>query len=386
MRKAKLGLADGTVFSGYAFGADADIDSPAIGEVVFNTSMYGYQEIVTDASYAGQMVCFTYPHIGNCGCNSQDMESPKVQVRGVIIKNLSVIPSNFRSEESFDAFLNRFGVMGICDVDTRSLVKHIRDYGVQMGAMAAGADIDEERLIQVAKNAKPLEGIKLAAEVSCLEPFGWEESAWSLADNAYKKIPQNKLWARPHLVVIDCGVRRNILRLLLQVGFRVTVVPADYTAEKIMALTPDAVFISNGPGDPTAWGGTIVTVKELIGHLPMFGICLGHQIMALAAGAKTYKLKFGHHGANHPVLNLKSKNVEITAQSHGFSVDPKSLPQGVSVTHINLNDQTIEGLELPDSKAFSIQYYPETAAGARDAEYPFNKFFELVVGYKRDAA
>ncbi len=255
-KKAILALADGTCFEGSAFGAERGRDEPASGEVVFNTSMYGYQEIVTDPSYAGQMLCFTYPHIGNVGCNAQDMESAKVQAEGVIIKNCTKASSNFRCTEDFDGFLKRYNVMGICDVDTRRLVQHIRDAGAQMGAMACGPDVSRDELVDHAKSKGTLEGKDLVGAVTCTEAYGWEEMPWSLGEG-YKRMSQNSLWSRPHVVALDCGVKYNILRLLLQSGFRVTVMPAYSTPAQIMAAAPDALFLSNGPGDPAALTGIV---------------------------------------------------------------------------------------------------------------------------------
>lgn len=384
-KRALLALADGTVFEGTAFGAEAGRDNPAVGEVVFNTSMYGYQEIVTDPSYHGQILCFTYPHIGNVGCNAHDMESPKVQVEGVILKNLSAVSSNFRSEQDFDQFLTQHGVMGLADIDTRRLVKHIRDAGAQMGAMACGSDVRADELIAAARAKGTLNGKDLVQYVTCREPYSWNELPWSLTEG-YQRVQQNELWARPHVVALDCGIKYNILRLLLHAGFRVTVAPAYTKPEEIRALSPDALFISNGPGDPAALTEIVTNVRGLLGKLPIFGICLGHQILAQAFGGKTFKLKFGHRGGNHPVMDMKTEAVEITVQNHGFAVDADSMPGDVRISHLNLNDRTVEGLEVPDAKTFCIQYHPEASPGPHDSRYLFTRFFESVVGYRTTGA
>ena len=341
--EAILALADGTVFKGVGFGVERGDDDPAIGEVVFNTSLMGYQEIITDPSYAGQMLCFTYPHIGNVGCNDEDNESAGVHMEGVIVKQLCREPSNFRAKEDLDSFLRRAGKTGIEGIDTRMLVKHLRDKGSQMGAIASGPNLSVEKLVEKAKAAGSMEGKNYADIVSCKEPYTWNELPWDLETNQFPKLSPQEGWSRPHVVALDCGVKYNILRLLLSVGFRVTVVPSSYTAEQILELAPDGLFVSNGPGDPATLGHIAENVEKLIGRLPIFGICLGHQIIAQAFGGKTYKLKFGHRGGNHPVMDLSTRAVEITVQNHGFAVDSDSLPDGVEISHINLNDNTVEG-------------------------------------------
>ncbi|MCB0317965.1 MAG: glutamine-hydrolyzing carbamoyl-phosphate synthase small subunit [Bdellovibrionales bacterium] len=376
---AKIALADGTCFDGYAFGYKRRIEEAAIGEVVFNTSMYGYQEILTDPSYSGQIMCFTYPHIGNVGCNSFDNESDKVHVEGVLIKKLSPLVSNYRAQEDLDHYLKKSKVMGLAGFDTRMLVSHLRDNGAQMGAMAAGESLSVDDLVDKARSAKSMEGQDLAKIVSCTEPYHWNELPWSVEKQGYPKLSEHKLTNRPHVVAVDCGVKRNILRLLLKSGFRVTVVPAMYNSEQILSLNPDALFLSNGPGDPEPVKYLTKTVSELIGKLPMFGICLGHQILGLAIGAKTYKLKFGHRGGNHPVIDLDTRKVEITVQNHGFAVDRDSLKDKGQVTHVNLNDNTVAGLKIPGCKAFGIQYHPESSPGPHDASYLFDRFYESVV-------
>ncbi len=386
---AVLALADGTIFKGYGFGAERGVNDPVIGEVVFNTSMYGYQEILTDPSYAGQIICFTYPHIGNVGCNSLDVESDKLHVEGIIIRDLSRVVSNFRAEMSLADYLREDGKMGICRIDTRALVQHIRDNGAQMGAIACGSNINPDDLVSIARAQGSMEGKDYVKHVTCAEPYSWDEGSWSL-DFSHAavtsgqrfsgyKLSQAAMSARPHVVAIDCGIKQNILRLLVDVGFRVSVVPAGYTSPQILSLKPDALFLSNGPGDPATLQYVVDPVKELLGRVPTFGICLGHQILGQAVGGKTYKLKFGHRGGNHPVLDRGTSKVEITVQNHGFAVDEKSIPKDVTVSHINLNDQTVEGLDVPALKAFSSQYHPEASPGPHDSQYLFRRFFESVV-------
>ncbi|RMG45552.1 MAG: carbamoyl-phosphate synthase small subunit [Candidatus Dadabacteria bacterium] len=380
-RKAVLALADGKLFHGYAFGATRSSDAPAVGEVVFNTSMFGYQEILTDPSYAGQIMCFTAPHIGNVGCNELDVESERVFVEGVIIRDLSLRASNFRATQTLDGYLRAASVMGIAEIDTRELVSYIRDVGAQMGAMACGDDIDCDQLVDYARAAGSMEGKDYVKRVTCDRPYSWDELPWTLSDNSYKRLSQEKLVSRPHVVTVDCGVKRNILRLLLDAGFRVTVVPATFSASDISALNPDALFLSNGPGDPATVTYVVETVRELLGRLPIFGICLGHQILAQACGAKTYKLKFGHRGGNHPVLEKKSDRIHITVQNHGFAVREDTVGDRAIVSQINLNDQTVEALDIEELNTFCIQYHPEASPGPHDASHYFKRFFENVVGY-----
>lgn len=374
---AVLALADGTIYRGFSFGAQTL--RPSLGEVVFNTSMYGYQEILTDPSYAGQIITFTYPHIGNVGCNDEDNESDRVHVQGMIIRELSKVTSNFRSRRSLSEYLRAAGVMGLYGIDTRELVTHIRTHGAQMGAMASGERINSDELVDMARAAGSMEGKDYVKQVSCKKPYVWDELPWSLNHGGGRRLSQEKLVSRPHVVAVDCGIKRHILRLLLDTGFRVTVVPATSTSHDILALKPDGLFLSNGPGDPATLEYVVQPVKELLGQVPMFGICLGHQVLAQAVGGTTYKLKFGHRGGNHPVKDFTTNKVEITVQNHGFAVGPATLPQGVEVTHLNLNDQTIEGLEVPEAEAFSVQYHPEAAPGPHDARYLFQRFFDSVV-------
>ncbi len=374
-----LALADGRVFDVHCFGKRRGLSEAVIGEVVFNTSMYGYQEILSDPSYAGQILTFTSPHIGNVGCNSLDFESHKLFAEGMIIRDLSPIVSNFRAEKSLPEFLAEHGLMGICGLDTRELVGHIRDRGSQMGAYAAGEKLDTDALVQLARAAGTMEGRDYVREVSCSEPYSWSELPWSLASNSFPKVSEEKLSQRPHVVAVDCGIKYNILRLLVDVGFRVTVVPAISEASEILKLRPDALFLSNGPGDPAALPYLVKSCAELIGKIPLFGICLGHQILGQALGAETFKLKFGHRGGNHPVKDMRSGKVEITVQNHGFAVKPEKLSKHSLVTHINLNDGTLEGLEAPDLRAFSLQYHPEASPGPHDSRYHFRRFYESVV-------
>ncbi|WKZ58040.1 MAG: glutamine-hydrolyzing carbamoyl-phosphate synthase small subunit [Bdellovibrionota bacterium] len=381
MHKAQLVLADGTAFEGRAFGDLRAVNNAAVGEVVFNTSMYGYQEILTDPSYAGQILSFTYPHIGNVGCNSDDNESARVYAQGVVVRSAAAVPSNYRSTESLDSYLQKAGTMGISDIDTRALVKHLRDKGSQMGAIALGEAGVRSELADRARAAGSMEGKDYVKFVSCKVPYVWTESPW--LGSGYKKVTQEALAGRPHVVAIDCGIKHYILRLLVGAGFRVTVVPSTSTSADILALHPDGLFLSNGPGDPATLGYLVKTVRELLGRFPVFGICLGHQILGQVLGGRTFKLKFGHRGGNHPVKNLTTGQVEITVQNHGFAVDPKSLPPSVQLTHLNLNDGTVEGLQSPEHRAFSIQYHPEASPGPHDSRYLFQQFFEQVVGYRQ---
>lgn len=375
-----LALADGTIYSGLALGAERGIDQAVVGEVVFNTAMCGYQEILTDPSYAGQIITFTCPHIGNVGCNEEDNESRRVFVEGLIIRDQTRATSNFRAEKTLADYLEDAGVMGISRIDTRALVTHIRDQGAQMGAMACGEKINPKDLISLAKAQGSMAGKDYVKHVSCTESYSWTQLPWDINPEAPKDIDPNRMWTRPHVVAVDCGIKYNILRLLVGSGFRVTVVPATSSASNIMAHSPDGIFLSNGPGDPATLDYVVQPARELLGKVPMFGICLGHQILAQAIGAKTYKMKFGHRGGNHPVQDVKTTKVEITVQNHGFAVDADSVPKRAAISHINLNDRTVEGLDMPEFKAFSIQYHPEASPGPHDAQYHFNKFFELVTG------
>lgn len=377
--QALLALADGTIFKGFAFGSVRGLSNPVIGEVVFNTSMTGYQEILTDPSYCGQIMTFTCPHIGNVGCNTEDVESSRIWVEGLIIRNLSKATSNFRAEVSLSAYLESKGIMGVCGIDTRAVVMHLRDFGAQMGAIACGGDNIADDLVDVARANKHLLGKDYVADVSCSKPYSWQQGEWILGQG-HEKFNQQRLSTRPHVVALDCGIKQNILNLLTTCGFRVTVAPAFATAEEVLALCPDSLFLSNGPGDPAVLQSIVREVKKLVGRFPIFGICLGHQILGQVFGGETYKLKFGHRGANHPVKNLLTDTIEITSQNHGYAVDAESLPKDVTVSHLNLNDMTVEGLSIPEAKTFSVQYHPEASPGPHDARYLFRKFFEMVVG------
>jgi len=377
---AILALADGTVFRGVGFGSVRTKDNPTVGEVVFNTSMYGYQEILTDPSYAGQIMSFTYPHIGNVGCNGDDVESAQVYTEGLVVRDISRTVSNFRAELSLSEYLRQADKMGISGVDTRQIVSHLRDHGSQMGAMAFGDDSIIPTLVDHARAAGSMEGKDYVKAVSCTQPYVWDKTTWSLEKGGDQVLSQERLSSRPHVIALDCGVKHNILRILVDTGFRVTVVPATSTAAQILALAPDALFLSNGPGDPATLGYIVSTVRELLGRFPIFGICLGHQILGQVVGGKTYKLKFGHRGGNHPVKDFATGKVEITVQNHGFAVDEKSLPNQARVSHLHLNDNTVEGLVLPEVRAFCVQYHPEASPGPHDSKYLFRRFYESVVG------
>ena len=369
MKPAKLALEDGTVFAGQAFGASGQ----RYGEVVFNTSMTGYQEILTDPSYKGQIVTMTYPLIGNYGVNLEDTESRAPQVEGFVVRELSRVHSNFRSNESLGDYLARHGVVGLKGVDTRALVRHIRVKGAMKGVLST-EDLDDRSLTRKAQDSPGLVGVDLVDVVSPDEPFRWEpgfESEFAVA-HARPDGP------RRHVVAMDFGMKHNISRWLVESGCEVTVVPAKATADEIKALAPDGVFLSNGPGDPEPLTYAIDTIRDLIGYRPIFGICLGHELLGLAFGAKIFKLKFGHRGANHPVLNHDTGRIEITTQNHGFGVDADSLPPEVEATHVNLNDQTLEGMRHRDLPIFSVQYHPEASAGPHDSHYLFNRFMDLI--------
>lgn len=372
-KKAILALADGTVFEGESFGAEGE----AVGEVVFNTSMMGYQEIMSDPSYKGQIMTMTYPHIGNYGTNDEDFESAKPMVEGLIVKEGSRIASNWRSQRSLNDFMKKHKVVGIEGIDTRALTKHIRTVGAQNGVIST-TDLDHKRLVERANDALGMEGLDLVKDVSCKEWYHWTDGIWSL-DNGYQL---GSTYQRPKYKVVayDYGIKQNILRLLASNGCDVTVVPATTSAEFVLSLNPDGIFLSNGPGDPAAVGYAVENVKRLLGKKPIFGICLGHQLLGLALGGTTYKLKFGHRGANHPVMDLSTRKVEITSQNHGFSVDAESLKGLSEVTHINLNDNTVEGIASSKYNFFSVQYHPEASPGPHDSRHLFNRFFELMGG------
>jgi carbamoyl-phosphate synthase small subunit len=366
-RPAHLALADGTLFPGRAFGADASV----VGEAVFTTGMTGYEEVLTDPSYCGQIVTMTAPQIGNTGINGADAESVdgRPQVAGFVIRDLASRVSNYRSEESLDAYLARHGISGITDVDTRKLTRHLRDKGSQNGAIGTEAP---DVLVDRARAAPSMEGLDLVARVTPAAPYSFTEQRgeWNASFGEGSKPPTRPL----HVVAMDFGAKRNILRCLVDAGCQVTAVPASTTASEILAKNPDGVFLSNGPGDPAAVTYAIDTIRELLGKKPLFGICLGHQLLALALGAKTYKLKFGHRGLNQPVKDLATGRIEITTQNHGFCIDVKSLEGRCEVTHVHLNDGTCEGVRHTASGAFGVQYHPEASAGPHDARYLFRRF------------
>ncbi len=373
---AKLVLEDGTVFTGQAFGAEGEVD----GEVCFNTSMTGYQEILTDPSYRGQIVTMTYPQIGNYGVNQEDRESERPHLAGFVVRENSRIRSNFRSSEDLGVYLKEWGVVAIDRIDTRALVRHIRSTGAMKGVLST-TDLDETSLVTKAKASPGLVGRDLTREVMPSETYSWSEplSSWSrLESDPHVEVERGDQSSLPHVVALDYGMKWNIPRHLVSCGFRVTIVPGSVSATEVLALGPDGIFLSNGPGDPEPLGGAIETIRDILGKKPIFGICLGHQLLSLACGAKTFKMKFGHRGANQPVQNLASGSVEITSQNHGFAVLEDCLPEILEVTHRNLNDGTIEGIRHRQLPAFSVQYHPEASAGPHDSQYLFDVFSEMV--------
>ncbi len=374
-KKAILMLADGTYFEGYSFGYDGDTE----GEVVFNTSLTGYQEILTDPSYRGQIVTMTYSQIGNYGVNSEDMESDRPQVAGFIVKEYFENHSNFRAEESLGEWLRKNRIVAIEGIDTRKLTRHIRNEGAMPGLIST-TDLDIERLKKRAKEIPPMSGQDLVKDVTTEEAYWWNQGVWSL-EEGYKEFDPDE--GDLFVVAYDFGIKRNILRLLRSAGARVKVVPATTPYEEVMEMKPDGVFLSNGPGDPAALDYIVENVSRFVGNLPIFGICLGHQLLARALGAKTFKLKFGHRGANQPVMDLESGRVEITAQNHGFAVDTDTLPDTVRKSHINLNDKTLEGIRDDSKFILSVQYHPEASPGPHDSAYLFNEFMELIRRFRQ---
>ncbi len=370
---AILALADGSIFQGYSIGAPGH----TIGEVVFNTAITGYQEILTDPSYSRQLVTLTYPHIGNVGTNREDVEANKIHAAGLIIKDLPALASNFRSEQSLPDYLKSENVVGIAGVDTRRLTRILRDKGAQNGAILAG-EADAEKALALARSFPGLAGMDLAKVVSTKEPYVWTQTEWKLG-SGYGELTDPKY----HVVAFDYGVKRNILRMLAERGCKITVLPAQATAEQALALNPDGIFLANGPGDPEPCDYAIAAAREVIARgIPTFGICLGHQLMGLAVGARTMKMKLGHHGANHPVQDVQTGQVMITSQNHGFAVDPASLPANARVTHISLFDGTLQGFELTDKPAFCFQGHPEASPGPTDVAPLFDRFVAMMEKHK----
>jgi carbamoyl-phosphate synthase small subunit len=379
--QAILALEDGRIFRGKGFGAQVE----AAGEVVFNTSLTGYQEIFTDPSYAGQIVVLTNPHIGNYGTTPSDAEAARPFIEGLVAREFSAMSSNWRSTEVADDYLERSGIPVIAEVDTRAVVRHLRTHGVMRGVIASGDALDADDLVAKARAIRTMEGTDLASVVSTKAAYSWDadeprnQTGDSLLPGADAATNGQSL----HVVAYDFGIKRNILRMLAREGCRVTVVPARTSAEAALAMNPDGVFFSNGPGDPEPLDFAIETVQKLKGKKPIFGICLGHQIFGLALGGKTYKLKFGHHGGNHPIMNHQTGKVEITAQNHNFNVDPDSLPADVERTHTNLNDQTLAGLRHTTDPMFSVQYHPEASPGPHDSHYLFRDFRRMMEDWKK---
>ncbi|MDH5181414.1 MAG: glutamine-hydrolyzing carbamoyl-phosphate synthase small subunit [Gammaproteobacteria bacterium] len=382
MRKqALLALEDGTVFYGESIGSDGR----TVGEVVFNTAMTGYQEILTDPSYAQQIVTLTYPHIGNVGTNEEDEEASNLYASGLVVRDVPLIASNWRCKESLPDYLVRRNVVAIANIDTRKLTRILREKGAQNGCIMAGDKLDEAAAIAAAKGFPGLKGMDLAKEVTTHQPYEWVQGSWTLK-NGLPSAPHPIEEKLPHHVVAyDFGVKRNILRMLVDRGCRLTVVPAQTPAADVIKLNPDGVFLSNGPGDPEPCDYAIKAVQEIAGKVPLFGICLGHQILSLASGAKTIKMKFGHHGANHPVQDLKTKTVMITSQNHGFAVDDSTLPANLQATHRSLFDGSLQGVERTDVPAFSFQGHPEASPGPHDVAPLFDHFIELIKSQRKDA-
>jgi carbamoyl-phosphate synthase small subunit len=379
-REAILALADGRIFRGRAFGAIGE----AIGEVVFNTSMTGYQEVLTDPSYKGQIVCMTYPQIGNVGINPEDNESDRIHVEGFVVREYLERPSNWRARQTLGAYLEQADIPGIEGIDTRALVRHIRTAGAQE-AVISSVNFNADELVAKAKGSPGLVGRDLVKEVTCAASYGWELGEWSLGHGFQRPSPE-ALRDAPLVAAIDYGIKRNILNRLVASGFRVKVLPAFASAAEVLALNPDGVFLANGPADPAAVPYAHAAVRDLLGRKPIFGICLGHQILGLALGGKTYKLGFGHHGANHPVMDLQTRRVEITSQNHGFAVDADSVEGKATLSHRNLNDQTVEGLRGNGMPFFSVQYHPEASPGPHDSSYLFRRFRQLVEAFPRYGA
>lgn len=368
-QSAILVLADGSVFRGVAIGASGS----TVGEVVFNTAMSGYQEILTDPSYARQIVTLTYPHIGNTGINAEDVESAHIHAAGLVIRDLPLLASNFRSTQSLSDYLKSQNVVGIADIDTRRLTRLLRETGAQSGCIMAG-EVDEVEALRLARAFPGLAGMDLAKVVSVNQAYSWSEGEWRLGKGFASPVKTTF-----HVVAFDYGVKRNILRMLAQRGCKITVLPAQASAQDALALHPDGIFLSNGPGDPEPCDYAIAAISELMTTgIPVFGICLGHQLLALASGAKTVKMKFGHHGANHPVKDMDSGRVAITSQNHGFAVDADTLPDNIRVTHVSLFDGSLQGIARTDVPAFSFQGHPEASPGPHDVDYLFDRFVAMM--------
>jgi len=376
IKSALLVLEDGTQFHGRAIGATGS----AVGEVVFNTSMTGYQEILTDPSYSRQIVTLTYPHIGNVGTNTADEESARVHAQGLVIRDLPLIASNFRNEEGLSAYLKRLNIVAIADIDTRKLTRLLREKGAQNGCIIAGDAPDAGLALQKAKAFPGLKGMDLAKEVTTQETYSWTQGSWTLDGLPAAKKEEELPF---HVVAYDYGVKRNILRMLVDRGCRLTVVPAQTPAEEVLKMNPDGIFLSNGPGDPEPCDYAIAAIKAFLEtEVPVFGICLGHQLLALASGVKTVKMKLGHHGGNHPVKDHDNDTVMITAQNHGFAVDNNNLPANLRITHTSLFDHTVQGIHRTDKPAFSFQGHPEASPGPHDAAPLFDHFIELIEAYR----
>jgi carbamoyl-phosphate synthase small subunit len=374
LESAILALEDGTVFEGRSYGAPAERS----GEVVFNTALTGYQEVFTDPSYSGQIVILTNPQIGNYGTSSEDNESTKPYIEGLVVREFSDRSSNWRSDQEADSFLSRSQIPIVSEIDTRALVRHLRTRGVMRGVLSA-IERDPKKLVEKAKNIPSMAGLDLASAVSTHTIYHWTQGADACSPSDFVDRPAP---AKYHVVAYDFGIKHNILRRLVQVGCRVTVVPALTSAEDVLAMKPDGVFLSNGPGDPEPLRTQVGNVQRLIGKAPIFGICLGNQILGLAVGGRTYKMKFGHRGANHPVLNKLTNKVEITSHNHGFAVDPNTLNlNDVEITHVNLNDETLEGFRMRNHPVFCVQYHPEAAPGPHDSRYLFDEFITLMANH-----
>jgi len=371
MTQALLALEDGTLFWGVSLGAEGE----TTGEVVFNTSLTGYQEILTDPSYFKQIVTLTYPHIGNVGVNTEDEESPRIMAQGLVIKDCPVVMSNFRAEKTLPDYLKEQGVVAIADIDTRKLTRLLRSKGAQAGVIVAGENIDAEAAIAKAKSFSGLKGLDLAKEVTTSETYVWTEGSWKLGEGHTDCSANNDF----HVVAYDYGVKRNILRMIADRGCKLTVVPAKTSAEEVLAMNPDGIFLSNGPGDPEPCDYAIDAIQKILEtDVPVFGICLGHQLLALASGAQTVKMKFGHHGANHPVQDLNTKKVMITSQNHGFAVDGETLPANLIATHKSLFDGSLQGISRTDKSAFSFQGHPEASPGPHDVAPLFDQFIDNI--------